>query len=269
MKTSIKFAMAMLACASWTVTGFAAETPATLKSTTAAKTPATPPPAPTLKMGDAPPEFKVTQWYKGGPVTIEADKTYIVECWATWCGPCVAAFPHLSEVAKVNKDKVTIIGVNVWERKTAEEVKKFVEDQGDKMSYNVAADGDNVIAMNWLKAAGQNGIPCAFVVSKGKIMWIGHPASLKQETLDSIIAGTFDVAGALKAKEKEEAPAKFFVQHVSPLLMKKDYAGAIEQLESMKKEFPDEVKTIDMHIEKLKSMITKDAPKDAPAKDAP
>ena len=256
--------MTMLACASWTMTGSAADAVPAAKAAPTAPAVAAPA-APTLKMGDAAPEFKVAQWYKGGPVTIEADKTYIVECWATWCGPCVAAFPHLSEIAKANKDKITVIGVNVWEKKKPEEVKTFVEGQGDKMSYNVAADGENAIAMNWLKAAGQNGIPCAFVVTKGKIAWIGHPASLKQEMLTSITDGTFDIAAALKAKEKEEAPAKYFMQHISPLLMKKDYAAAVAQLEAMKKEFPDQEKTINMHIEKLKTMISKEEP----AKDAP
>ena len=210
-----------------------------------------------LKIGDAAPEFKVTKWFKGEPVTMDASKTYIVECWATWCGPCVAAFPHLSEIAKANKDKITVIGVNVWEKKTPEEVQAFVVSQGDKMSYNVAADGEGVIAKDWLKAAGQNGIPCAFVVHKGKVNWIGHPASMKQELLDSIIAGTYDMAAASKAKEKQEATANYFKKNVVPLMIKKDYAAAIEKLEEMKKEFPDEATTINGHIERLKKQLEK------------
>jgi thiol-disulfide isomerase/thioredoxin len=256
MKTTRRIALALLTITAFGATRLAAEVSADDKK------PAATPAAPviTLKMGDAAPEFKVTQWYKGGPVTLEADKTYIVECWATWCGPCVAAFPHLSEIAKANKDNLTVIGVNVWERKKPEEVKTFVEGQGDKMSYLVAADGEGAIANNWLKAAGRNGIPCAFVVSKGKVAWIGHPASLKQELLASIIDGTCDIAALAKAKEKEEAPAKFFSQNVSPLLAKKDYAGAIVQLEAMKKEFPDQQATINQHIERVKGLLPKDAP---------
>jgi thiol-disulfide isomerase/thioredoxin len=210
-----------------------------------------------LKIGDPAPAFKVTDWYKGDAVTMDADKTYIVECWATWCGPCIAAFPHLSELAVANKDKITVIGVNVWEKKKPEEVKAFVEKQGDKMNYLVAADGEGVIATDWLKAAGQNGIPSAFIVHKGKINWIGHPATMKQELLDSIIAGTYDVEAAAKAKEKQEAAGNYFKTNVAPLMMKKDYAGAIEKLEAMKKEFPDDGKTIDGHINRLKTQMTK------------
>jgi thiol-disulfide isomerase/thioredoxin len=223
---------------------------------TAAEAPA----APTLKMGDAAPEFKATQWHKGGPITLDATNTYIVECWATWCGPCVKAFPHLSELAKANEGKVTVIGVNVWEKKKPDEVKAFVDAQGDKMSYNVAADGDGFIAKNWLQAAGQTGIPCAFVVSRGKVAWIGHPASLEQKLLTSIVDGTCDIAALAKAKEKAEAPAKYFNQHVTPLLRKNDNAGAISQLEEMKKAFPDEAKTIDGHIERLKAKLPKATP---------
>ncbi len=219
---------------------------------------------PTLKMGDAAPEFKVTQWHKGEPVKMEADKTYIVECWATWCGPCIAAFPHLSELAKANEGKITVIGVNVWEKKKPEEVKTFVDGQGDKMSYRVAADGDGYIADKWLKAAGRNGIPCAFVVSKGKVAWIGHPGTLNQEILTSVVEGTFDVAAAEKAEAKKAAPANYFKEHVMPLMVKKDTAGAIAQLEAMKKEFPDEEKNIDSHITRLKAQLAKAA--ESPAK---
>lgn len=217
-------------------------------------------PAVTLKMGDPAPEFKVGDWYKGDPVKMEADKSYIIECWATWCGPCIAAFPHLSELAKANEGKVTVVGVNVWERKKPEEVKTFVEGQGDKMSYNVVADGDGAIANNWLKAAGRNGIPCAFVVTKGKIGWIGHPAGLNQKLLDSVLDGTFDAAAAAKAEEKQAAAGKYFSEHVVPMLKKKDIAGAIEALENMKKEFPAEEKTINMHIERMKAQLAKEKP---------
>lgn len=257
MKTTAKIAMTLLAITAGAATGLFSQSAPAAKEKAAAKAPAA---GPTLKIGDAAPEFKVTQWYKGGPVTLDADKTYIVECWATWCGPCIAAFPHLSELAKANEGKITVIGANVWEKKSPEEVKTFVEGQGDKMAYNVAADGDKVIEEKWLKAAGQNGIPCAFVVSKGKIAFIGHPVTLKQELLTSILDGTCDIAALAKAKEKEEAPANYFTTHVAPLMQKKDIAGAITQLEAMKKEFPDQEKIINGHIERLKGQLPKDAP---------
>ena len=212
--------------------------------------------APALKAGDPAPQFKVTEWYKGEATTLEADKTYIIECWATWCGPCIRAFPHMSEIAKDYAGKITVIGANVWERKKPEEVKAFVEKQGDNMSYSVVADGEGVIAKDWLKAAGRSGIPCAFVVHKGTVSWIGHPAQLKNDLLDSILDGSYDPA-AIAAKQN--AVSNYFGQNVAPLLMKKDFEGAIAKMEEMKKEFPSEEKNIDMNIKRFKAMAEKAA----------
>ena len=255
MKPSLNIALALLSITAFGATRLAAQDAAgTVKP---AATPAAKPAAAaiTLKIGDAAPELKVGEWYKAGPVKIEADKNYIIECWATWCGPCVAVFPHLSELAKANKDKLTVIGVNVWERKTPAEVKDFVAAQGDKMSYNVVADADGAVAQNWLKAAGRNGIPCAFIVSKGKIAWIGHPGSLQQELLTSILDGTCDIAALAKADAQKEAAGKYFQEHVMPSMAKKDYAEAVVQLEAMKKEFPGEGQRIDTFIDSMKKKL--------------
>ena len=44
--------------------------------------------AATLGIGDPAPELKVAQWIKGSPVaSLDPAQTYVVEFWATWCGP--------------------------------------------------------------------------------------------------------------------------------------------------------------------------------------
>ena len=53
----------------------------------------------------------------------------------------------------------------------------------DKMTYRVALDDksqetNGAMAITWMAAAGQNGIPTAFLIDhKGEIAWIGHPMS--------------------------------------------------------------------------------------------
>lgn len=69
--------------------------------------------------------------------------------------------------------KVSFVGVSDEE---APVVKRFLESGWDaKMRYTVAIDKDGETNRAWMQAAGQKGIPAAFVVKGGKIEWIGHP----------------------------------------------------------------------------------------------
>lgn len=181
-----------------------------------------------LKAGDRAPEFKVEKFVKGEPITgFEKGHVYVVEFWATWCGPCVKAFPHLTELQKEYKDQgVTIIGTNVWETKSYDDatyakVEKFVADKGDIMGYTVAYDGAGQhMTKEWMEAAGQNGIPAAFVIDKeGKIAWIGHPMQLDY-VLPSVVDGSWtpEKGEALIAKQMKGMAGK----HVDTAIAKKD-----------------------------------------------
>jgi thiol-disulfide isomerase/thioredoxin len=156
---------------------------------------------PTLKVGDPAPKLQTGKWVQGDPVkNFEKGKAYIVEFWATWCPPCRTSIPHLNEVHKEFKDKgLIVIGQNVSERDDSG-VAPFVKKMGDKMTYRVALDdkqGDpeGKMAKTWMEAAGQNGIPCAFLVdTKGVIAWIGHPMQLKEQVIESVLSGKSPVS---------------------------------------------------------------------------
>jgi len=69
-------------------------------------------------IGDPAPPLRVTQWIKGTPVDqFEKGRVYVIEFWATWCKPCVAAMPHLSVLTREYKEKVTVIGIDIYETK--------------------------------------------------------------------------------------------------------------------------------------------------------
>src|SRR6266852_6743020 len=92
-----------------------------------------------LSVGDPAPAITVKEFVKGTPVSsLEKGKRYVVEFWATWCGPCRVSIPHLTELQKKHPE-FTFIGVSVWEQ-DQKGVKPFVQQMGDKMDYTVAMD---------------------------------------------------------------------------------------------------------------------------------
>lgn len=204
-----RIALGLLACSSVVLPSIAlGQTPAP-----AAAAPAQPK-APALKAGSPAPELKVEKFIKGEPIKgFEKGRVYVVEFWATWCGPCIASMPHISELQRHYKDKgVTICGVNVWEEKdyteaTFTKAESFVKERGDNMAYTVAFDGGaKFMQTNWMEAADQNGIPAAFVVDKkGVIAWIGHPMNLDM-VLDMVVGDTWDIEkGPQAIKDAEKA----------------------------------------------------------------
>ena len=158
--------------------------------------------AETLSLGDALPPLTLSKMIKGKRQTSSRlIARYVVEFWATWCGPCKASIPHLTELEKKHRN-VQFIGVSVLEQ-DQDKVEPFVKEQGDKMAYTVAMDdvpkgeeGDKgKMYAAWMKAAGEQGIPCAFVVKGGKIAWIGHPMEL-DKPLEKILSGDWNLDAA-------------------------------------------------------------------------
>ena len=165
----------------------------------------------TLSVGDPAPKLQTGKWIQGDPVTgFDTNHVYIVEFWATWCGPCRESIPHLNELYEKYKDQGLIaIGQDAFEQ-NEDGVPAFVKKMGDKMTYRVALDDKSTdkkgaMATTWMAAANQNGIPTAFIVNKhGIIAWIGHPMTLTDDVLGQILADKFDTAAFARQYEKEQ-----------------------------------------------------------------
>jgi thiol-disulfide isomerase/thioredoxin len=140
-------------------------------------------PAPTLKVGDPAPVLKISKWLQGDEVKrFEPGKAYVVEFWATWCGPCIAFMPDLAEVqAQYKPQGLTCIGLSVRDpNNSVEKAAAFVKKRGPKLDYTFAFADDRSTWDAWMTAAGRSGIPCSFVVDKaGRIAYIGNPMYLR------------------------------------------------------------------------------------------
>jgi thiol-disulfide isomerase/thioredoxin len=189
--------------------------------------------AQSLAVGDPAPEVKASQWIKGTPVdALSADTTYVLEFWATWCGPCLTAIPHVTELAR-RYPNVAFIGMNVWEKGKSDKVVEFVNHMGDKMDYAVAIDTDDGhMAKQWMEAAGQNGIPASFVVHQGRIAWMGHPMGGLDQVLKDIAAGTFDVE-QVRARAAAEQRVEAFYRRAAAGATDEELAEEGQALEAL------------------------------------
>ncbi|GAB4514736.1 MAG: redoxin domain-containing protein [Phycisphaerales bacterium] len=159
-----------------------------------------------IGIGDPAPPLYISEWLKGDPVDgFEQGRVYVVEFWATWCGPCIAGMPHISELQAQYKDEVTVIGVNIWDD-DGSHVPAWMDERGDElMQYTVALQEGTKMADEWMKPAGQNGIPSAFIIDRdATIAWIGHPMSM-DEPLAQVVAGTFDAEAAAREQARIRA----------------------------------------------------------------
>jgi len=162
-----------------------------------------------LGVGMKAPALDHVNWLKGDKIAAwEPGQIYVLDFWATWCGPCKASIPHVNEMAKTHKqDGVNVIGVAIWPNSRMVPTDKFVADKGDEMDYNIAEDVEGQTAKTFMQAARCNGIPTMMVIDrKGEIAWIGHPMAIG-DTLEKIMAGTDDRAAAIKADAERRATA--------------------------------------------------------------
>lgn len=212
-------------------------------------------PKPTLKPGDPAPPLKVTKWLRGREVNaFEPGKVYVVEFWATWCGPCVVMMPHLGDMQEELESKgVTIIGFTANDPgNTLEKVNKFLEKRGDKLGYSIAYGEDRETYDAFMKAAGQGGIPCSYVIGKdGKIAFIGHPLFL-DEVLPKVLNGTWD---PVKGKAELEAADKLWDATYAAISKQGDPEKQLAEWEAFSAKWPRLAADPYMNASRLKLLV--------------
>jgi len=137
-----------------------------------------------LQIGDPAPPLSLSRFVMGEPVSGDlSGKIHVVEFWATWCPPCRASMPHLSGLQTQYAEDVTFIGVTDEDVATVE---SFLEQPSPEeipwselITYRLATDSGRATYSAYMQAAGQTGIPTAFIVDgEGVIRWIGHPLDI-------------------------------------------------------------------------------------------
>lgn len=186
-----------------------------------------------LQPGDAvrPDALAKAEFVKGeAPREWKTNEVYVLECWATWCGPCIAAIPHVDSLYDKHHGKgLNVIGVNVFED-GKDKVAKFVQKKADGMSYPVAYVGrGGGFEEEWLKPAGVNSIPHAFVVKNGRLLFMIHPASLTEKMIETLLAGgeaESELVRKLNRAKGSQGEVKTLIETFSTQLSASDYVAA-------------------------------------------
>ena len=92
-------------------------------------------------------------------------KVLLVDFWATWCGPCEAAIPHLMKLQERYRDQgVTVLGIAL-DVGGAKVVTPYVEER--KVNYPILL-GDESTARAF---GGIPGVPTSFIIDRsGRIV---------------------------------------------------------------------------------------------------
>lgn len=132
--------------------------------------------------GDKAPNIKIYKWLNGQPEI--AGKPIFLEFWATWCGPCRRAIPHINELQKKYGNDVIFISV------TAEDPEKVAEFmKNNDMKAYIGIDDNGTTNSNY----GVRFIPHAFLINeKGRIEWVGSPTLINEELLAKFITSCKD-----------------------------------------------------------------------------
>ncbi|MGF1530780.1 MAG: TlpA disulfide reductase family protein [Puniceicoccaceae bacterium] len=108
-------------------------------------------------------------------------KAVLLEFWATWCPPCLESIPHLNQIHADFADMGLVIASLTEEDPTT--IRTFMRKQ--VIDYPVGSDISNEMA----RVFGVQAIPTAFLTNRsGRIIWAGHPLSLKKDHLVEALA---------------------------------------------------------------------------------
>lgn len=134
------------------------------------------------KVGEVAPPLSVKGWIGREWSGFAKGRVTVLEFWAPWCSPCVAAFPHLNAlVEEMKNDPVDFISIT---DEPEAKVKAFLEKRPLKTHTALDKSGETFAKY------GANVIPHTVIIGpEGKVVAVTRPGDLTAQALREVIAG--------------------------------------------------------------------------------
>ena len=153
----------------------------------------------------AAPALTVGQWLSSPPVAIEDEGVVIVELWATWCGPCIDALPHLSALAEHYEGQVSVAAISDERERV---VSRFLDRRGP-FSFSAGVDASGATTQRFMAIDKADGIPRTYIVQDGEVVWSGHPMEI-DPVIATVVAGRWTPAHAERYRVLPEMFESYF-----------------------------------------------------------
>ncbi len=138
------------------------------------------------------PSLDDARWIAAGPVPDLGDRLLVVEVWATWCGPCHATFPLLTRLQREHAERVRVVAIS---DDPVEAVRRTFHAEPEAMRFGIGVVDEATVQSFLFGGFGGRGIPSAFVIDGGRVVWGGPPDELEAA-----------LVGRLSAPEPVSAP---------------------------------------------------------------
>jgi len=158
-----------------------------------------------IKVGEKAPKINITNWIENVPEDKDLQNKYIVlEFWATWCGPCIAAVPHMNKIQEeFNQNDLYYISI------TDESVEK-VERSLKRIDFNSIVVTDLTKKTQIQFGDGIEGLdayPLTVLINKNAIIkWIGEPKSLNSKIMSEFLSNVGTSESTIYKSEKSVNP---------------------------------------------------------------
>jgi|GEM_PF-6256581 len=170
-------------------------------------------------VGEVAPSFEL-QSLQGEKITLEQlrGKVVVLDFWATWCGPCMAAMPQLQKVHESFEGKpVVVIGVNQQEDRT--DVEEVVAEKG--FQFTQLLDADSTVGDAFLVS----GIPQTVVIDTEGVVQAVHVGysprikSLLSGQIDRLLNGEdlFDPVKVAEARQRRKERREKLLAQLGPM----------------------------------------------------